>query len=40
MRQQYHDVMKLLDSFDRMATNSLFRKYKPNSPLHGHAKLW
>ncbi|XP_068741113.1 intermembrane lipid transfer protein VPS13A-like [Montipora capricornis] len=40
MRQQYHDVMKLLESFDRMATNSLFRKYKPNSPLHGHAKEW
>ncbi|KAL9987727.1 hypothetical protein ACROYT_G002078, partial [Oculina patagonica] len=40
MRQQYHDVMKLLESFERMATNSMFRKYKPNVPLHGHATQW
>lgn len=40
LRQQYHDVMELLESFDRMATNSRFRKYKPNDPLHGHAKQW
>lgn len=40
MRQQYHDVMELLESFDRMTTNSTFRKYKPNNPLHGHANQW
>ena len=39
-RQQYHDMMELLESFDRMATNSMFRKYKPNVPLHGHAAQW
>ena len=40
MRQQYHDMIELLESFDRMTTNSVFRKYKPNVPLHGHAAQW
>ena len=40
MRQQYHDMIELLESFDRMTTNSVFRKYKPNVPLHGHAVQW
>ena len=40
MRQQYHDMIELLESLDRMTTNSVFRKYKPNVPLHGHAAQW
>ena len=39
-RHQYHDVMELLESFDRMSRNSTFRKYKPNVLLHAHARDW
>ena len=39
-RHQYHDVMELLESFDRMSRNSTFRKYKPNVLLHTHARDW
>ncbi|XP_022794312.1 vacuolar protein sorting-associated protein 13A-like [Stylophora pistillata] len=40
MRKQYHDMIELLESFDRMTTNSVYRKYKPNVPLLGHAAQW
>ncbi|XP_030829188.1 vacuolar protein sorting-associated protein 13C isoform X3 [Strongylocentrotus purpuratus] len=39
-RKQYRDVMQLLVSFERMTRNEPFRKYKPDVPLHGHAKEW
>ncbi|XP_063952525.1 intermembrane lipid transfer protein VPS13A-like isoform X3 [Lytechinus pictus] len=39
-RKQYRDVMQLLGSFERMTRNEPFRKYKPDVPLHGHAKEW
>ena len=39
-RNQFHDIMELLESFDLMSRNSAFRKYKPDVPLNSHAKEW
>ena len=39
-RHQFKDVMRLVDNFDRMKTNSQFRKYKPFVPLKEDKKAW
>lgn len=40
-RQQYLDVMELLESFERMALSSKYRKYRPLvQTKKGHAKDW
>ncbi|CAL1260769.1 unnamed protein product [Larinioides sclopetarius] len=37
---QYQDLIKLLESLDRMTIASLYRKYRPDVPKVGHAKEW
>ncbi|XP_067143145.1 intermembrane lipid transfer protein Vps13 isoform X2 [Centruroides vittatus] len=37
---QYQDIMKLLQSLDRMARASLYRKYHPSVPLKGNSSVW
>ncbi|GIX68716.1 vacuolar protein sorting-associated protein 13C [Caerostris extrusa] len=39
-RLQYQDLIKLLESLDRMTIASLYRKYRPDVPKTGHAKEW
>ncbi|XP_055946551.1 intermembrane lipid transfer protein Vps13-like isoform X4 [Argiope bruennichi] len=39
-RLQYQDLIKLLESLDRMTIASLYRKYRPDVPKAGHAKEW
>lgn len=40
-RRQYQDLMKLLESLDRMTVASLYRKYRPNNVPHlGHEREW
>ncbi|GBM38371.1 Vacuolar protein sorting-associated protein 13 [Araneus ventricosus] len=39
-RLQYQDLIKLLESLDRMTIASLYRKYRPDVPKIGHAKEW
>lgn len=39
-RHQFKDLMRLADNFDRMKTNSRFRKYKPFVPLKESRKAW
>ncbi|XP_072019770.1 intermembrane lipid transfer protein VPS13A-like [Amphiura filiformis] len=39
-QQQFRDVMLTLESFERMARNDPFRKYKPDCPAIGNAKKW
>ncbi|KAG8191289.1 hypothetical protein JTE90_003297 [Oedothorax gibbosus] len=39
-RLQYQDLIKLLESLDRMTLASLYRKYRPSVPKIGHAKEW
>ncbi|XP_041355806.1 vacuolar protein sorting-associated protein 13A-like isoform X2 [Gigantopelta aegis] len=37
---QYDDVLEMLESFERMGLLGIYRKYKPDVPLHKHAKEW
>ncbi|XP_078330281.1 intermembrane lipid transfer protein VPS13A-like isoform X6 [Crassostrea virginica] len=37
---QYNDVLEMLESFERMYLMSVYRKYRPDVPLHKHAKIW
>lgn len=37
---QYNDVLEMLESFERMYLMSVYRKYRPDVPLHKHAKTW
>lgn len=37
---QYNDVLNMLESFERMYLMSVYRKYRPDVPLHKHAKTW
>ncbi|XP_054711435.1 intermembrane lipid transfer protein Vps13-like [Uloborus diversus] len=37
---QYQDLIKLLESLDRMTVASLYRKYRPNVQIANHAKQW
>ncbi|KFM65296.1 Vacuolar protein sorting-associated protein 13C, partial [Stegodyphus mimosarum] len=39
-RLQYQDLIKLLESLDRMTVATLYRKYRPDVPKLGHAKEW
>ena len=39
-RYQFKDIMRLADNFDRMKTNSQYRKYKPFVPLKEDTKAW
>ncbi|CAH1799949.1 unnamed protein product [Owenia fusiformis] len=39
-RQQYLNLMALLDSFKLMALNQRYRKYAPDMPVKGNAHLW
>ncbi|GFX12517.1 vacuolar protein sorting-associated protein 13A [Trichonephila clavipes] len=39
-RLQYQDLIKLLESLDRMTIASLYRKYRPDVQKSGHAKEW
>ncbi|XP_071943585.1 intermembrane lipid transfer protein VPS13A-like isoform X2 [Antedon mediterranea] len=39
-QQQYHNLIQLLDSFERMVRNEPYRKYRPRAICHGHTKLW
>uniref|UniRef100_I3MC21 Vacuolar protein sorting 13 homolog A n=1 Tax=Ictidomys tridecemlineatus TaxID=43179 RepID=I3MC21_ICTTR len=39
-KPQYFSVMELLESVDMMTQNLPYRKFKPDVPLHFHAKEW
>ena len=39
-QQQYQDVMGLVESFDRMAINRKYLKYRPSTALHEDKKAW
>lgn len=39
-KYQYHDIMVLVDSMNRMWLADKFRKYHPDVPLHRNAKEW
>ncbi|KAM6183629.1 intermembrane lipid transfer protein VPS13A isoform 1-T1 [Erethizon dorsatum] len=39
-KPQYFSVVELLESIDMMKQNLPYRKFKPNVPLHYHAKEW
>ncbi|KAF8569175.1 hypothetical protein P879_08776 [Paragonimus westermani] len=37
---QYHGVTSFLDATDRLITQSKYRRYRPNVPLHGFIRIW
>ncbi|XP_071456597.1 intermembrane lipid transfer protein VPS13A-like isoform X3 [Marmota flaviventris] len=39
-KPQYFSVMELLESVEMMTQNLPYRKFKPDVPLHFHAKEW
>ncbi len=39
-QQQYHDVMGLVESLDRMAINRKYLKYRPEVPLRENRGAW
>ncbi|XP_027262379.1 vacuolar protein sorting-associated protein 13A isoform X5 [Cricetulus griseus] len=39
-KPQYFSLMELLESVDMMSQNLPYRKFKPDVPLHYHAKEW
>nr|XP_018889453.3 intermembrane lipid transfer protein VPS13A isoform X1 [Gorilla gorilla gorilla] len=39
-KPQYFSIMELLESVDMMAQNLPYRKFKPDVPLHHHAREW
>uniref|UniRef100_A0A671EWW7 Vacuolar protein sorting 13 homolog A n=1 Tax=Rhinolophus ferrumequinum TaxID=59479 RepID=A0A671EWW7_RHIFE len=39
-KPQYFSVMELLESVDMMTQNLPYRKFKPDVPLHSHAREW
>ncbi|XP_038625358.1 vacuolar protein sorting-associated protein 13A isoform X2 [Tachyglossus aculeatus] len=39
-KPQYFSVMELLESIDMMTQNLPYRKYRPDEPVHNHAKKW
>ncbi|XP_039606495.1 vacuolar protein sorting-associated protein 13A isoform X2 [Polypterus senegalus] len=39
-RPQYHSILELLGSVDRMTLNLPYRKYRPDVPVHYNAVLW
>ena len=40
LRGQYHGLVQLLESFERMNRNIPFRKYRPSVPLKGNTSVW
>lgn len=40
LQAQYHGLVHLLESFERMNRNVPFRKYRPHVSLKGNAKIW
>ncbi|XP_060618149.2 intermembrane lipid transfer protein VPS13A isoform X1 [Anolis sagrei] len=39
-KPQYFSIMELLESIDMMTRNLPYRKFRPDVPVHGHAKEW
>ena len=39
-KNQYNDIMALMDSMNRMWVADKYRKYRPSLPLHRNAKAW
>ncbi|ELU14385.1 hypothetical protein CAPTEDRAFT_224867 [Capitella teleta] len=39
-KNQYQDIMEMLEGMERMNLANIFRKYKPNVPHKGHARQW
>ncbi|XP_070287563.1 intermembrane lipid transfer protein VPS13A isoform X1 [Myotis yumanensis] len=39
-KPQYFSLMELLESVDMMTQNLPYRKFKPDVPVHGHAREW
>ncbi|KAM7093260.1 intermembrane lipid transfer protein VPS13A isoform 6-T6 [Molossus nigricans] len=39
-KPQYFSLMELLESVDMMSQNLPYRKFKPDVPVHGHAREW
>ncbi|XP_022255667.1 vacuolar protein sorting-associated protein 13A-like [Limulus polyphemus] len=39
-KSQYHEILQLLESVDRLTLASMYRKYRPDKPHKGNAKLW
>ena len=39
-RSQYHGVVQLIESFERMNRNQPFRKYRPHIPAEGNPIIW
>ncbi|GAB6032121.1 vacuolar protein sorting 13 [Chamberlinius hualienensis] len=39
-KSQFQNMMKLLESLDRMNRAALWRQYRPNVPLKGNAAIW
>ncbi|XP_076324166.1 LOW QUALITY PROTEIN: intermembrane lipid transfer protein VPS13A-like [Tachypleus tridentatus] len=39
-RSQYQDIVNLLEAWDRISLASIYRKYRPDKPYKGNAKLW
>ena len=40
LRSQYHGIVHLLESFERMSRNEPFRKYRPELGVKGNARVW
>eukprot|EP00111_Clytia_hemisphaerica_P024656 TCONS_00072678-protein len=39
-RSQYHGVVQLIESFERMNRNQPFRKYRPHTSVLGNESIW
>ncbi|XP_029943561.1 vacuolar protein sorting-associated protein 13C [Salarias fasciatus] len=39
-KPQFVTMMELLESIDRMVKNAPYRKFRPDVPVHQHARLW
>jgi vacuolar protein sorting-associated protein 13A/C len=39
-KNQYQDIMEMLEGIERMHLAAIYRKYKPDVAYKGHAKEW
>ncbi|KAK7482167.1 hypothetical protein BaRGS_00026632, partial [Batillaria attramentaria] len=39
-KDQYDDLLEMMESVERMNLLSLYRKYRPDMPLSGHSRTW
>lgn len=39
-KRQFQDMLALADSVNRMTIAAHYRKYRPDVPVHNHAKIW